>query len=317
MELNKYHNEHLHYLWPVDYNYQHMFILKASSSSGIYEPMRYYQALNTVYRTKTWSGGDGPNTSKGFRIRVMGPWFVYGMTFRRNFEGFDEEEFPNLLNGFSSGLRTRITNAHLRQFVTAVEDGEADTDGNLYNEGENKLYNKNGSIYWNRYTNIGDASNKLEPKDIRESEIRKGNDIFKTNAVGHWVDQFYYLIPKFYDLGVDHNIMTRLINWCDAAWPLINWNALRQELSVPDGINGSKIYLSYNSNFQSLTVNGLTNGTSNFVIYDLFGRAYSNRRIPITRNKTTIDIQNLTSGVYVIRIKGSNGKVTALQFHKK
>jgi hypothetical protein len=210
---------------PVDYNYQNMFILKASSSSGLYEPLRYYQTLNTMYRTKTWSGGGGPNTGSGFRIRVMGPWFFYGMTFRRDFEGFDEEEFPNLLNEFSPGLRVRVTNALLLQFLTEVEDGDADTDGNLYNEGLNKLYNKDpdGSIYWERYTGSEDASNKLEPKDILESEILKGDAIFVSNDIGKWVDQFYYLIPKFYDLGVDDAILERLINWCAAAWTNINW----------------------------------------------------------------------------------------------
>jgi hypothetical protein len=209
---------------PVDYNYQNMFILKASSSSGLYEPLRYYQTLNTMFRTKTWSGGDGPNTGSGFRIRVMGPWFFYGMTFRRNFEGFEEEAFPNLLNEFSPGLRVRVTNALLLQFLTEVEDGDDDTDGNLYNEGLNKLYNKSdGSIYWERYTGNDNASDKLERIDIPESEILKGDAIFDSDVIGMWVDQFYYLIPKFYDLGVDDAILERLINWCAAAWTEINW----------------------------------------------------------------------------------------------
>jgi hypothetical protein len=209
---------------PVDYNYQNMFILKASSSSGLYEPLRYYQTLNTMFRTKTWSGGDGPNTGSGFRIRVMGPWFFHGMTFRRDFEGFEEEEFPNLLNGFSPDLRVRVTNALLLQFLTEVEDGDVDTDGNLYNEGLNKLYNKSdGSIYWERYTGNDDASDKLETKEILESEILKGDAIFDSDVIGMWVDQFYYLIPKFYDLGVDDAILERLINWCAAAWTEIDW----------------------------------------------------------------------------------------------
>jgi hypothetical protein len=303
---------------PVDYNYQNMFILKASSSSGFYEPLRYYQALNTMYRTKTWSGGGGPNTSNGFRIRVMGPWFFYGMTFRRNFEGFDEEAFPNLLNEFSPGLRVRVTNALLLQFLTEVEDGDADTDGNLYNEGLNKLYNKSdGSIYWERYTGNNDASDKLEPKDILESEIRKGDDIFDSNVVGMWVDQFYYLIPKFYDLGVDDDLLERIINWCAAAWPLINWDALRKNLSTPEFISDKDIYLSYSNNYETVTIHGLTNGVYNFVVYDLHGRTNYNRRLTITGNSKIIDTQPMQSGIYVLSVREIKGNTKAFKFFKK
>jgi hypothetical protein len=303
---------------PVDYNYQNMFILKASSSSGFYEPLRYYQALNTMYRTKTWSGGGGPNTSNGFRIRVMGPWFFYGMTFRRNFEGFEEEEFPNLLNEFSPNLRARVTNALLLQFLTEVEDGDANTDGNLYNEGLNKLYNKSdGSIYWERYTGSNDASNKLEPKDILESEIRKGDDIFDSNVVGMWVDQFYYLIPKFYDLGLDDAILERLINWCAAAWPLINWDALRKNLSTPELTSDKGIYLSYSNNYEAVTIHGLTNGVYNFVVYDLHGRTNYNRRLTITGNSKIIDTQRMQLGIYVLSLRDSKGNTKAFKFFKK
>jgi hypothetical protein len=247
----------------------------------------------------------------------MGPWFFYGMTFRRNFEGFEEEEFPNLLNNFSSGLRVRVTNALLLQFLTEVEDGDADTDGNLYNEGLNKLYNSDGSIYWQRYTGSEDASNKLEPKDILESEISKGVDIFDSNVVGMWVDQFYYLIPKFYDLGVDDDIMERLVNWCAAAWPLINWNALRQSLSTPELTSDKGIYLSYSNNYETVKVNGLTNGVYDFVVYDLLGRKHYNRRLPITSNSKIIDTQRMQTGIYVLSVRDSNGNAKAFKFFKK
>jgi hypothetical protein len=302
---------------PVDYNYQNMFILKASSSSGLYEPLRYYQTLNTMYRTKTWSGGSGPNTSDGFRIRVMGPWFFYGMTFRRNFEGFTEEEFPNLLNEFSPGLRVRVTNALLLQFLTEVEDGDADTDGNLYNEGLNKLYNSNGTIYWERYTGSEDASDKLEPKEILESEILKGDAIFNSDVIGKWVDQFYYLIPKFYDLGVDDAILERLINWCAAAWPLINWDAFRQNLSTTKVTSDKEIYISYSTNYEIVTIRGLINGAYNFVVYDLHGRTNYNRRLAITGNSKIIDTQRMQSGIYVLSVCGSNGNAKAFKFFKK
>jgi len=303
---------------PIDYNYQNMFILKASSASGLYEPLRYYQTLNTMYRTKTWSGGGGPNTSSGFRIRVMGPWFFYGMTFRRNFEGFEEEAFPNLLNKFSSGLRARVTNALLLQFLTEIEDGEADTDGNLYNEGLNKLYNKsNGSIYWERYTDSNDTSNKLEPKDILESEILKGDAIFGSDVIGMWVDQFYYLIPKFYDLGVDHAILERLINWCSAAWPLIDWDALRQTLSTPELASDKGIYLSYSNHYETVTIHGLTKGVHDFVVYDLLGRIHYNQRLPITSNSKIIDTQGLQLGFYILSVCKNNSNTKVFKFYKK
>lgn len=50
-----------------------MFVLRASKSSGIKEPFRYYRTLNDMYQSKTWSVGTNPNDGEGLRIRVMGP----------------------------------------------------------------------------------------------------------------------------------------------------------------------------------------------------------------------------------------------------
>ena len=106
---------------PVDYNYHPDFITKACNSSGVNEPMRYYHSMNVMYQTRTWPGGTSPNTGKGFRIRVMGPWNIYGITDGNQFNGFAPGEFAKTLDKVTPGMTAWVMNAMLRQFLTEVQ----------------------------------------------------------------------------------------------------------------------------------------------------------------------------------------------------
>lgn len=302
---------------PVDYNYQNMFILRAGSSSGINEPLRYYKTLNTMYQTRTWSGGKNPNETTGFRIRNMGPWFFYGMTFRNDYEDYEPGEFANLLNDISSGLQTKITNAQILQFLTEVEDGSADTDGYLYNEGTNRLYNKSdGSMFWLR-TGLHGDTHKLDSKDKTEGDMLFDSRLLRDNKVERWADKFYYLIPIFYDLDVDNNLMNRMINWCAAAWPLINWEVLREEsLSTNSYETGKDIFLTHFQNSDYLKIHNLTNESCQIKVYDLLGKVQWNKQKTIVDNTTLIDTQSLSSGIYILNIQGYHN-VKSIKFYKK
>ena len=297
---------------PVDYNYQPMFILRASKSSGIKESLRYYHALNEMYQVKTWSGGKNPNDGKGFRIRVMGPWHFYGMTFRNNFEKFQPGEFFASLEDVESGLSVKILNAQLTQFVEEIEDGDVNTDDNMYNQGINKLYNLDGSIYWERGDSNGDMSNKLDLREVTTDDLLIGQDLLNNNEVNHWVDKMYYLIPIFEELGVDYNILMRVYNWSKAAWPFVNWSVIEPEDSLSTAvIEQSKFKVVIDSNNKTLSLIGPTDLIDGIEIYTMTGGLIVKSKSP-----KTIDIRNLKQGVYVLKAIGSIQQTTMFVLNK-
>lgn len=99
------------------------------------------------------------------------------MTFRNNFEKFQSGEFFASLDDVDSGLSLKVLNAQLTQFVKEIEDGDKNTDSNLYNEGKNKLYNLDGSIYWERGSGSGGMSNKLDAKETTTDDLLIGQDL--------------------------------------------------------------------------------------------------------------------------------------------
>lgn len=191
---------------PVDYNYHPDFITKSSNSSGIYEPLRYYHSMNVMYQTRTWSGGLSPNTGKGFRIRVMGPWNIYGITDGNQFNGFAPGEFAKLLDDIEPGMTAWVMNAMLRQFLTEVQ----------------KPYNS--LDIWNRSPDGGD--NELDRADKTYADIIDAVERTERQETFfvHYAAKMYYYIPRFQQLGVDCEIMEEIIDWCQEAWPLIDWH---------------------------------------------------------------------------------------------
>ena len=190
---------------PMDYNYHPDFIVKASSTSGIYEPLRYYHSMNAMYQFRSWSGATTPNDGKGFRIRVQGPWHIIGRTDSNQLNDFTPSSWPKLLDNLENGMSTWVLNAQLRQFLKEVQ------------KPENNLEN------WNRLQNGG--SNELDAISKTTEQLQ---DMTYFVGLYYHADKFYYLIPEFAKLGVDCQILEELINWCSEAWPNINWDSFRQ-----------------------------------------------------------------------------------------
>ncbi|MEQ9286133.1 MAG: cadherin domain-containing protein [Cyclobacteriaceae bacterium] len=191
---------------PVDYNYQQEFIVNASKSSGLYEPMRYYHVLNTMYQTRTWSGATTPNDGKGFRIRVQGPWQFLGKegdAGSSQFHGFAPGVWPTLLDRVSQGLTKWVLDAQMRQFLKEVHKPENDLDS------------------WERWAPGKLASNFLDPID--KSIVRNVEgplEGFTTNGP-YWSDHMYWSIKESIKLGVDCQLIDSLIDWSIKAWPKI------------------------------------------------------------------------------------------------
>ncbi len=191
---------------PMDYNYHPTFILKASSTSGIYEPLRYYHSLNAMYQFRSWTGGPNPNDGRGFRIRVQGPWHIIGRSDSHQLEGFAESVWPTFLDRVKPGMSKWVLNAQLRQFLTEVQR----PGNNLEN--------------WNRQPNGG--SNELDAISKKTSDLK---DMSSYVGLDYWADKFYYLFPEFAKLGVDCKILEEMIDWCAEAWPNIDWSPFRSQ----------------------------------------------------------------------------------------
>lgn len=191
---------------PMDYNYHPDFIMKASGTSGVYEPLRYYHSLNAMYQFRSWTGGPNPNDGRGFRIRVQGPWHIIGRTDSNQLNGFSPSVWPTFLDRVEQGMSRWVLNAQLRQFLTEVQ------------KPGNDLAN------WNRTANGG--SNELDAESKTTAQL-----IDMTNYVGlyYWADKMYYLFPEFKKLGVDCQILEEMLDWSEEAWPNIDWSPFRDQ----------------------------------------------------------------------------------------
>lgn len=189
---------------PMDYNYHPDFIMKASGTSGIYEPLRYYHSMNAMYQFRSWSGATTPNDGKGFRIRVQGPWHIIGRSDSHQLNGFPAAAWPTFLDRIEPGLTKWVLNAQLRQFLTEIRKPE------------------NSLLTWNRKQNGG--SNELDAITKTTADLRDMRDAV---TLDYWADKMYYLFPEFSSLGVDCQILEEMIDWCEEAWPNIDWTRFR------------------------------------------------------------------------------------------
>ncbi len=202
---------------PMDWQYQLDFIKRASFSSEIPEPVRYYHSLNAMYRLRTYQRNKGPNSGRAFRARQQLPHWFYGMDDSNSFSGFRPGVFPALLDDIQPGLQRKVLNALLRQFLTEVQKPEMALSG------------------WNRRSPHGGA-NELEPAS------KSGNlvDVESRTGLYYYTDKMYYLIPKFAAIGVECDIINELVDWSSEAWPNYNWDQLRKATQT-------SIVLSYDS----------------------------------------------------------------------
>ncbi len=189
---------------PMDYNYHPDFIMKASGSSGIYEPLRYYHSMNAMYQFRSWSGATTPNNGNGFRIRIQGPWHIIGRSDSHQLNGFPAAAWPTFLDRIEPGLTKWVLNAQLRQFLTEVRKPE------------------NSLATWNRLPNGG--SNELDAISKTTANLR---DMRSAVTLDYWADKMYYLFPEFSSLGVDCQILEEMVDWCEEAWPNIDWTPFR------------------------------------------------------------------------------------------
>ncbi|MCP4521288.1 MAG: T9SS type A sorting domain-containing protein [Cytophagales bacterium] len=207
---------------PVDYNYMPQFIVKASGSSGVDEPLRYYHSIKTMYKVKSWSGNIDVGDGYGFRIRQQGPWRFFGKQGRFTRNGFYDHEpgtWAYLLDEVQPGMSKLVLDALFKEFLVAVEKYPISSwpreSGNGVREGQNL-----GPI---NQSDVIDITQKITPP---------------TDERPIWSDNIMWLIPVAQEHGVDCEIMDEFIDWCQEAWPQLNFNQFK-------GKSSSKVELFY------------------------------------------------------------------------
>ena len=205
---------------PVDNNYHPEYIMKASRSSGIYEPVRYYHSLNHMYQTRTWSGAVTPNDGKGFRMRIQGPWYFLGKEAddaRNQFHSYEPGEWPKLLDEATPGLTRWVLNAQFRQFLKEVNKPENDLS--TWNRIDDQRYD---SDHERSGSNNLDSKSKDRVRDVTENfapgTLKEGP---------FFADHMYWAIPEAYRLGADCQVLQEVVDWCEEAWPLIDFEKFR------------------------------------------------------------------------------------------
>ncbi|MCV9385250.1 T9SS type A sorting domain-containing protein [Reichenbachiella ulvae] len=188
---------------PMDWQYQLSFILRASASSGIYEPVRLYHSLNAMYQLRTYEKHKTPNKN-GFRARQQMPHWFYGLGDSNDFYGFAPGYFSGLLDEIQPGMRKLFLDALLSQFLQEVSRPEMNLSS------------------WNRKSPNG-GSYELEPADHSEALANIESQI----GLYYYVDKMYYLLPKFAEAGVDCRIIDQLSDWCAEAWPNYDWEQFK------------------------------------------------------------------------------------------
>ena len=229
---------------PVDYNYQQEHTMAAASLAGIEEPLRMLHQLNTMYQTRTWSGGDSPNTGRGFRIRVMGPWLFYGLSQKGSTEGWQLGEIPEQLDAIHPGLKKWSFDAFLEQFLREME----------------QPYNDLGT--WDRVAPHGD-DNALDPATKTMSDILLvGDPGFVTNGQ-RWAGKVYTMVELYAEAGVECSTLDRYVDWGERAWPLLDWDDARRSFTATADLHPREdgIHLVLGSPGSSPTVEWTVNGS--------------------------------------------------------
>lgn len=183
---------------PVDYNYHPGFIRKVSSQ-GRPHPMRYYRAMNNVFQVKSFSGDltDYRNKKVGFRLNQQGPSNIMPWSA----PGHSAYDFTLQLEKVKPGanLPVKIINAMLKQLAIELEQPQNHPD--TYGRSEN------GNLF------------KLELESKTEYDP-------KGSGYG---DEFYRWFTRIQgqDIKLNPRRINRVIDWCETAWPNMDWEAIR------------------------------------------------------------------------------------------
>lgn len=173
---------------PQDWPCQFLHIYELSDVSGVEHPLRYIQSLIKGYQNR--NNGVGPKLER-WQLRITHPWWLYSTP-------HGDTSIMDELNAYEPGLRVRVVSLMLREFLevtTAIPQDEwVRCDHNI----------KNISTWY-----------CIESPNYRPMDVPHGQGrIFEIPA--HWhADNFYRVIPRLRENGVNSDVLDDLIDWCE------------------------------------------------------------------------------------------------------
>lgn len=177
------------------YNYQH--VLKANEGTGIREPLRYFQNLIKGYQQR--DNGKSLTGGEGWTMREVSPWRVYS-------KGNGYQDTHAELDNYEAGLRAKVTNAMIKQFVQKV---------NSYNSSDWARAGR-GQGSWQHLENANLTPQSLAGGDCLFLDGRPCTDQYDADEI----DAIYTLLPLLENMqGIDCGMVSDLATWCKSVWP--------------------------------------------------------------------------------------------------
>ena len=208
---------------PVDWPYQQRHINELAIEANVPEPMRFVQTNIKAYQNRDNLHVYRSNEPKipkyyGWQLRITHPWWLYSD------QSGDMRGGLSTLDDIESGLWVKTVDAFLKEWLEVVSKLERPTE-------------------WNRTENCETGKwDKLQPVDCQPHETdpwsMAGNSDRLFYFPENWhLDNFYKLIPRFQQIGVNQALINELIDWCKEAWPMTNWDQFRTPGNLIQGIS--------------------------------------------------------------------------------
>lgn len=265
---------------PNDWSYNFNHIEDLHNAGAPHEPFRAITTKMKMYQTRNNIGVE----HAGWRMRYTNPTEIFigsSITDRK----------MDALNVNNPNLRVKLTNALLKEWLREVRRYDL--------------------AKWPRKELDWVA---IAPEDYRPTTTNsRRNGIF--NQKTNYSDRLLLIMPVFYEMGVDCQILGELAQWCNEAWPLADWEQWifnDCDGEKPDGEPGEMTFNIQRCN--SITINwtdNATNETKYIVRRDKIGQNHDIQTIAVlpanSTSYTDTDIEGDTDYEYKIWAVNTSG----------
>lgn len=181
---------------PQDWKYHMEHIRGNGKYSGVREPLRFYQSYIKMMQMADNARGVG--SPSGWHLRHVAPvWLLSDRP------GSSKDVFQDM----DPDLRRRITEALLGAFMDKME--------------------RHDLSEWPREHGL----EGIEPASFQPEPYSGSGIMFDQTT---YANQFYRMLPRFNEMGVDPYVLDRIGVWSEAAWPKGDWSSLYDSPSSQD-----------------------------------------------------------------------------------
>ena len=202
---------------PVDWPYQQKHVRELAERSEVWDGLRHITTQIKVYQES--DNGLGPKRT-GWELRRTHPHWLYS-----NPNG--DTRLMESLDAIEDGLKNRLVNGMLREFLDQVTSFEEDewtrceqdlpsTDRWFCVEPQDHVPAG--------YTGLGFTGQTYH----FEADNYYGPDKIFFFPEHYHADNFYRLLPRLEQSGVDTSLLDELTAWCQMMWPQGDWSAQRR-----------------------------------------------------------------------------------------